>query len=89
MSKTVTIPLEEFDKLRNGFEESRLKKQLEERVKDLEGKLEVKKSELKNVLSSDFVEVERGFTYRSFFGSKYYFRQDKTPIWIKTIFNKI
>jgi hypothetical protein len=87
MNKTVTIPLEEFDKLRNGFEESKLKKQLAKQIDELEQNLKIKDSELQSIISSDFIEVKLRFSAFGFYNHRYYFRKDKTPLWIKRFFN--
>lgn len=74
----VKIKLSEYEKLKNGFENSELKINLE---KDIQNKNQV----LKKILKEEFVEVYTSdiFSYNSF----YYFKRDKTPLWIKKKFN--
>lgn len=74
----VKIKLSEYEKLKNGFENYELKINLE---KDIQNKNQV----LKKILKEELVLVYTRdiFSYNSF----YYFKRDKTPLWIKKIFN--
>jgi len=84
MENTVTISVTEFDELRNNFENSKAKQRL---IKDLENRNEeIKelKKEIECIKKSDFFCVEY---YRFYLDRKTFFKKDKTPLWIRKIFN--
>jgi hypothetical protein len=67
--------------LKNGFENSELKINLEKNIQN-------KNLALKKILNDDFIEVVEVYTNNVFSAnSSYYFKKDKTPLWIKKIFN--
>jgi len=84
MENTVTISVKEFDELRNAFENSKLKNRLEATIIFKEDEISNLKKEIENIKKSDFFCVE----YFGFYlDKKTFFRKDKTPLWIKKIFN--
>jgi hypothetical protein len=78
MENTVIIKLSEYEKLKNTFENSELKKEIENKNKAL-----------RQILNESFVEfyipIDSIRTFNS--NSFYYFKKDKTPLWIKKFFN--
>ena len=90
MENTVTISVEEFDKLRIGFNESRTKIKLEKQLIESEKKIKELEGSLKQIIYENFVKCEV-----SFYGvewaviTNYYFLKDKTPNWVKKFFNKL
>jgi len=88
MENTVTISIEEFDELRNTFENSELKQRLENKIKRQQEVISELRKNIQSILQDDFVELKTDrFSYHLFYDTKFYFRKDKTPIWIKKIFN--
>jgi len=84
MENTVTISVKEFDELRNAFENSKLKNKLEATISFKEDEISNLKKEIENIKKSDFFYVEYfGFSLHK----ETFFRKDKTPLWIKKIFN--
>jgi len=89
MKNTVTISIEEFDQLRYGFKQSKLKDKLERELKKQDIQIKRLQEDLDKVLKEDFIE-KKTYHYTLFSGSTvFYFRKDKTPNWIKRLFNKI
>lgn len=84
MENTVTISVTEFDELRNCFENSKLKLRLQRELKAKELEIECLKNDIKSIKDSDFFCVEY---YRFYLKRKTFFKKDKTPLWIRKIFN--
>ena len=87
MSKgNVTISIEDYENLVNGFENSKDKKRLEHTIEFLKTKNSILLKENQKIISNDFLEVKSG----SFFHSDYFIvRKNKTPLWITKLFNKL
>jgi len=88
MENTVTISVEEFDKLRKGFNESKTKIKLEKQLIESEKKIKDLEGSLKQIIYENFVKTELesmiGWNHRT----NYYFLKDKTPNWVKKLFNR-
>jgi hypothetical protein len=88
MENTVTISLEEFDKLRKGFNESKTKIKLEKQLIESEKKIKDLEGSLKQIIYENFVKIEIGFSTTNWNSvTNYYFLKDKTPNWVKRFFN--
>lgn len=89
MENTVIIKLSEYEKLKNTFENSELKNILEKENSELKKEIENKNKALRQILNESFVEfyipIDSIRTFNS--NSFYYFKKDKTPLWIKKFFN--
>jgi hypothetical protein len=84
MENTVTISLKEYDALRDGFDNSKSKKMMQNEITKLEIKTVGLLDTIEKIKDKDFVFL---YSNRHWLNKEYYIRKDKTPIWIKRIFN--
>jgi len=84
MENTVTISVTEFDQLRNTFENSKLKLRLERELKAKVLEIECLKEDIQKIKENDFFQITERLFYKQ---TTKYFRKDKTPLWIRNIFN--
>jgi len=80
---TVTISIEDYDNLCNGFDASEERAVLEEGNDQLRKMLKEKDNEIQDVLKAKFVCSKKNWLV-----SDYYIIEDNTPLWIRKIFNK-
>lgn len=86
---TVTISVEDYDNLCNGFDASKSKQILDKKIEYLQGIIEANRLEMNGILNSDFLKVEKTYSFITISKEEnYYFKKDKTPLWIRKMFNK-
>lgn len=80
---TVTISIEDYEQLKDGFEKHEERTILLEGNDQLTKMLKTKDKEIQEVLKSKFVKSKQNWLC-----SDYYSVEDKTPLWIRKMFNK-
>lgn len=84
MENTVTLSLKDYELLKNGFEQSQLRKDLEYKIKQIEhANLNLQKT-LHLIKDESFIFL---YCEGNFASTRYYLRKNKTPNWINMIFN--
>jgi hypothetical protein len=80
---TVTISIKEYDELKIGFERSKDREKLLNCIVELRKKREELKAEIHEILNNNFIIVHSKWSVLN----EYYSSKDKTPLWIRKIFN--